>query len=508
MQNMKAQMMHSKVARLVYVAGTALIGAALLASCAPPGANVNNTQQRTATLENGTLTATVSATGNIEPEAEVRLSFQQAGTIAEVFFDESDAVKKGDVIARLDTTDLELALAQAQASLEQAKSTLDQAETTVENAKAQEVIANANYSRTLQASRPSEVTAAKAALDAAQASLDKLMAGPTTEDLASVEASLKNAEAAVKQAQSAYDRAYTRNPAGIGASPEALQLEQATNNYLSAKAQYDKVALGADAAQIKAAEQQVQSARAGYDKVARPARQFDIDQAEAQRQQALLQVRNAQTQVASARNQIKLAEIQLQQAQRKLDQASLKSPIDGVISTLNVKAGETAGAAVQQPAAIVVDTSKYHIDITVDEIDIAKVKEGQNVVVTLDSLPGVEVQGKVLRISPTSSTINGVVSYPVRVDVISSDAPMRSGMTANASIVLDKRENVLLAPNWAVRRDRDSGKTYLSLQGNNQTINEVEVKTGLRNDTFSEIVSGAKSGDVVVAPQTPNAFGQ
>ena len=485
----------------------AVIGALSLGACARPGAPAETAAQRVATLENGTLTATVSATGNIEPEAEVRLTFQQAGMVAEVFFDQGDAVKKGDVIARLDTADLELALAQAQASLEQAKNALIQAETAVENARIQEIIATANYSRTVSGARPSEVSAARAALAAAQANLDKLKAGPTPEDVAAAEAGLRNAEAALRQAQSAYDAAYARNPAGIGASPAALQLEQATNNYNSAKAQYDRAVKGADAAQIKAAEQQVQNARANLDKVLNPTRQFDLEQAEAQLQQASLQVKNAEVQVASARNQVRLAEIQVKQAQRRLDQATLKSPIDGVISALNVEVGEVVGVA-GQPAAVVVDLSKYHIDITVDEIDIAKVKVGQEVNVTLDSLPGVEVKGRVVRISPTSRLVNGVVSYDVRVDVASTDAELRSGMTANASIVLDRREGVLLAPNWALRRERNTGKTYLTVRTNDQQVREVEVKTGLRNDAFSEILSGAKAGDVVVAPSAPSILGQ
>ena len=70
-------------------------------------------------------------------------------------------------------------------------------------------------------------------------------------------------------------------------------------------------------------------------------------------------------------------------------------------------------------------------------------------------------------------------------------------MTANASIVLDRREDVLLAPNWAVRRDRQNGKTYLTAARPARDASEVEVKTGLRNDTFSEILSGADEGQVV-----------
>ncbi len=488
------------------IAQLLLAGGLLLTACARPGASGDAAAQRTARLETGTLTATVNATGNIEPEAEIRLSFQQAGTVAEVFFERGQAVKKGDIIAKLDTVDLELALAQAQASLEQAKNALLQAQSALENAKAQEIIATANYSRTVAGVRKSEIDAARAALAAAEANLAKLKAGPEPEDVAAAEAALRNAEAALRRAQSNYDAAYARNPAAIGAHPAALELEQATNNYNSAKAQYDRATKGADDAQIKAAEQQVMNAKANLDKLLNPARRFDIEQAEAQLQQARLQVRNAEVQIANAENQVRLAEIQVRQAQRRLDQAVLKSPIDGVIAAVNIKAGELVGAGAQ-PAVVVADLSRYHINITVDEIDIAKVKIGQEVNITLDSLPGVEVKGKVSRISPTSRLVNGVVSYDVRVDIEPTEAELRSGMTANASIVLERRSGVLLAPNWAIRRDRSTGKSFLTLQVGDQ-VTEVEVQTGLRNDTFSEILSGAKAGDVVVAPVAPSVLGR
>jgi HlyD family secretion protein len=481
-------------------------GGLLLAACARPGAPSDAATQRTARLETGTLVATVNATGNIEPEAEIRLSFQQAGTVAEVFFERGQAVKKGDVIAKLDTVDLELALAQAQASLEQAENALLQAQTAVDNARAQEIIATANYSRTVSGVRQSEISAARTALAAAEANLAKLKAGPEPEDIAAAEANLRNAEAALRRAQSNYDAAYARNPAGIGAHPAALELEQATNNYNAAKAQYDRATKGADDAQIKSAEQQVMNAKANLDKLLNPARRFDIEQAEAQLQQARLQVKNAEVQVANAENQVRLAEIQVRQAQRRLDQAVLKSPIDGVIAAINVKVGELVGVG-GPPAAVVVDISRYHINITVDEIDIAKVKLGQEVNIALDSLPGVEVSGKVSRISPISKLVNGVVSYDVRVDINPTTAELRSGMTANASIVLERRSDVLLAPNWAIRRDRSTGKAFLTLQAGDQ-LTEVEVKTGLRNDTFSEILSGAQAGDIVVAPAAPSVLGR
>lgn len=438
------------------------LAVALLAACSI-GGNNSAAPQRTATLEKGTLVATVSATGNIQPEEELKLSFEQPGTVLTVSVKAGDVVKKGDTLATLDSADLELAVAQVQASL---------------------VSANANYSRTVEGPRQADIDAAQAALNAANANYAKVKAGPQREDYADAEAALRNAEAQLKQAQGAYDRAYSANPAGIGGSPAALQLEQATNNYNAARSGYDRAAKGADQAQLSAALQQIQSARANLDRLKQPAKQFDIDQAEAQRRQV---------------------QIQLEQAERKLAQAVLVAPRDGVISALNVKAGEVVAA---QPVMTLLDLSQLHIDITVDEIDVAKIKPRQEVAVTLDALTDTELKGTIDRIAPTSTNVSGVVSYAVRVLLTKTDVPLKAGMTANASVVLDRRANVLLAPNWAIRRDKQNGKSYLTLQVDEKTSKEVEVKTGLRNDTFSEIVSGVSEGQVVLAPQATSLLNQ
>ncbi len=499
-----------------------LAAALTLSACTRPGADAagESASTRSATLELGDLTATVSATGNIQPEADVRLNFQTNGTVAEIKVKVGDRVKKGDLIAKLDTTDLELALSQAQAALEQAQASAKQAknavlnaDTAIEQARNQIMIATAAYSKTIGGVRNADVVAAQAALDAARANYDKLQAGPTREDIAAAEAALRNAEVALRQAQTAYDVAYRLNPAGIGAHPASTQLETATNNYNSAKAQYDRAAKGADAAQLASARQQIETARANLERTKSPALRFDIDQALAQIEQAKLQLKNAEIQKSNSQNQIDLsaiqvkqAELQVKAAERRLAQALLFAPSDGVVSAVTVDVGESSAG--QGAPFTLVDDSKYHIDITVDEIDIAKVKPGQDVVVTLDSLPGVEVKGKVERIAPTSTTINGVVSYQVRVLVENNaDGQLRAGMTANASIVLERRTGVLLAPNWAVRRDRNSGKAYLTFK-NGDTSTEREVTLGLRNDSASEVLDGAQRGDVVVAPTTPNLLGQ
>ena len=551
-----------------------LAGGLMLSACSRGNNTPSNTNQRTATIAKGSISASVNATGNIAPEGEVKLNFQTQGTVSEIKVKQGDKVKKGVVLALLDLTDLQIALAQAQTALVQAQAAAasaeaagEQADIAMLNAQAQQIIAQANYSRTVDGGvRPGDITAAQAAINAAQASYAratdrglkdadiraakatleaakanyaKVTAGPQREDYAAADAALKNAEAALRQAQASYDRAYKTNPAAIGASPAGLQLEQATNNYNSAKAQLDKASKAADNAQVQAAYQQVQSAQSNLDrlmnnsnenanaaaamqqmrsaqaqleKLRQPVRPYEIEQAKAQREQVVSQLKQAdvqkkqsEIQKQQADVQRQQAELQVRQAQRRIEQAALTAPTDGTVSVVNAKVGESAAGTAA--AVILLDDAVLHIDVTVDEIDIARIKVGQEVQLTLDALSGTAFVGKVDRIAPNSTLVNGVVSYPVRVVLTGNTAALKPGMTASSSILLEKRDNVLLAPNWAVRRDRKTNKSFITVKDGDKS-NEIEITTGLRNDQFTEVLSGLNEGQVVVAPVTPSAFGQ
>lgn len=443
--------------RTTWAALALAAGLAALSACGGmPGSAAGPlaASDRKATLARSALTSSVSATGNIQAESETRLAFQQPGRVAEVTVDVGSVVKKGDVLARLDTTDLNLALAQAQASL---------------------IAARSGYSRTVESARPADIKAAEAALNAANAGYNRVKQGADQADVDAALASVSKAEADLRSAQHAYDVAARYKPNTLGDNPVVAQLEQARNNLQAAQLQLQKATQGADNAQVASAVQQIQDARARLEKLKEPAQTFDVQSAEAQ---------------------LTRAELAVQQAQRRLDKAVLVAPLDGVVSSVSIDLGEMVGT---QPVLALVDNSQFHIDVKVDEIDVARVQPGQEVQVTLDALAGVEVKGSIDQIAPTSTTANGIVSYAVRIVLAPSDAPLRAGMTANAAIVLDRREGVLLAPNWAVRRQ--GGKSYLTVLGADGKSREVEVQVGARNDTQTEIVSGASEGQVVVSPQ-------
>jgi HlyD family secretion protein len=492
---------------------------------------------KTASLQRGSISQTVEATGAIASSNEARLSFQQAGVVETIGIKIGDSVKAGDVLATLQTIDLALGKQQAEAQLQQSKNN-------VRNAEQALIVAQANYSRTVQGTRDVDLKAAqagvqsaqanfervtrgqaadaksaKAAYDAAKANYDKVIAGPTAEDLAGLNAQLQNAEAALRSAQANYDRARRQDPAGIGAHPSALTLEQTTNAYTLAKANYDKSAKGADSAAIRAAEQQVASAQANYarfygatyaanksaaeqqiasaqasaERLSQPARDFDLSQLGAQIEQARIAIDNA-------RVAVKLNEIALAQADRRIEQATLRAPFGAVIGSVNARPGESVSSASPAGGVVVLaDTTGYHIGVTVDELDVANLRQGQPANVRVDALPGETFVGLVERISSTSTKLNGVVNYNVRVKLDQAGDKLKSGMSATTLIELARRENVLLAPSNALKIDPTTRKTLLTVRDGNQN-REVEVSIGLRDSNTVEILSGVDQDALIVLP--------
>jgi HlyD family secretion protein len=172
----------------------------------------------------------------------------------------------------------------------------------------------------------------------------------------------------------------------------------------------------------------------------------------------------------------------------------LIAPGDGTITMVGIKVGELSGG---QPAFVLTDLSQHHVDVTVDEIDIGRVAEGQPVTVTLDALPGEMLGGWVDMIADTAQLDTGVVTYKVTVRLHPTDAPLRVGMTANVDIVTEQRKGILLVPNRFVRIDRTTGQAFVDQLVGGE-VQSIEIQIGLRDETFSEVLAGLEAGDMVV----------
>lgn len=464
------------------------------------------------TIRRDTMLSTVNATGRIEPESEIQVDFGLSGVVAELLVERGQNVKKGTLVARLRTDDLELAIKRAEADLKRAQAQLDQlyqlpAEAEVAAARAELARARAQLDDLYAPADQKDMESAQAAAASARANLKRVLAGLDENEITVRAAALRRAEIALKQAQWAYDQvAYADS---VGASPQAAQLEQATIDYESARANYRLATQGAEEADIASAQAQVAQAESALDKLVRGPTGAEAATARAQVAQAeaalarLLKAPDA-GEVAVAQAAVDAALAAVDQAKINLVSALLVAPVDGTVTEVNVKVGEnsTAGRVL---GVVLSDLSAYHINVDIDEIDIGRVRRDQAVTIAVDAIPGIRFEGHISDIAarPGAGASGGIVAYQVTIALDTTDARLLTGMTADATIETDRLENVVVVPNRAVSIDRSSGEPkYTVLKVVKGGLRDrVEIELGLRNDTVSQVLAGLDEGDQVVISQ-------
>jgi multidrug resistance efflux pump len=393
-----------------------------------------------------TTSSVVSAEAFVTPARKVDLAFRAAGRVVEVPVKEGDQVQAGEVLARLDDTDQQLAVTQARSAVAQARAGLLQAQTavtqalaTLESANGAVASAQAQLAKVKAGPTQEVIAQSEAAVRTAQAHLNQVKTGARSEDVDAAAAALSKSEAALSQAQAEYDKiSWAGN---VGETPQALALQQATLDYTSAQAQYQKVTNGATAQEVEVARAEVNEAQAALAVVKAGPTPEDVAIAEAGVTQAQGQfsaaeagLANAQAARVAAQAALTNAQVTLQIAQQRLADFKIVAPYTGTVSLVSVDpdAFVTTGA----PVISLADTSTWYVKTDdLSEVDVVQVAIGQSVKVTVDALPGQELQGIVTGITPRSETKRGDVTYSVTIQLPNPrNSSLRWGMTAFADI--------------------------------------------------------------------------
>jgi HlyD family secretion protein len=487
---------------------------------------------RRATVERGELLVSVGATGSIVPKQEANLSFDVPGRVVKVWVETGDEVTAGDELARLDNTNLVFRTEQAEAALAAAQAQLDQlkagpreeelatAEAGLEAAQANVDSAKANLSELVRGPDEHQIAAAEANLHAAEASLwlstvqrEQIVEGASAAEIAAAEAELASAHRQQKVARDALDA--TRDSGDMAEEHARYNLFAADEAVKAAQAQLDRLLAGPTQSQIDsgdanlaivaarrdAAQAQLAQLQSGISAGQLEAARATVAAMTAQRDAAqaqldLLRAGADVHQVAAAQANVDQAQVTLDAAYVELDKTMLVAPFDGVVTALNVQVAQVT--PVNLPALTLADTLDLQFVVGVDEIDVARITEGQSVAISVDALPGAPIPGHVERIAPAASQLAGVVVYDVTIVLDKTDLPLRAGMSATADITVEEREDVLLVPNWAIRIDRGTGRTSVNLLRGG-IVEDVEVEIGVRGEDVSQVLSGLEVGDVVVA---------
>jgi multidrug resistance efflux pump len=334
----------------------------------------------------------LKAEGKLQPAQSVNLSFVTGGEVAEVLVKEGDAVKAGDVIARVKSDAQQAAVARAEADVAAAKAS------------------EAKYVEQL----PQQIAAAEAEIRSAEAQIAASAAKQNDPAaIAAAEAAVYQAKVSQQAAEDAYKTVLDKKLYGPTEEQARLVVETAKRNTQAAELRLKQLRSGlgvvATTAEIEAAQARLTAAQARLDQ---------------------LKAEATGTPNPTYAAAIQQAEAALQSARTAVADTELVAPLAGTIAQLNVKAGEAAAPGV--PVIVLADFSNWIIETNdLTEIKVPNVKVDQAVVVLFDALPDVELKGAVESIGTLYQTSSGDIVYPVKIKLIDTDPRLRWGMTAS-----------------------------------------------------------------------------
>ncbi|MFC2056232.1 HlyD family secretion protein [Chloroflexota bacterium] len=359
---------------IVLLLGLVLVGSI---SCSPVGADGQETLQKP--VEKGDLTVTVSGSGNIEISNELKLTFGVAGKVDKIYVEESDEVSEDDVLVKLETDALELALNETRVALNQAQVAYNQAQVAI--------------------------TQAEIALQTAEYELEQAQDPYTLSDVKAAEADVVIAKRDLDEVLLTLSK---YEPGTLGWESYQKVVSHAQSRLNAVEDNLDAMLSGTDNEEIAIKRLQVKGA-----------------------QQSL---ELTQQSLELAQQSVKLAEQSLKLAQKQLDEATITAPFDGIVATVGVDEGDTISTITT--IVHLIGPNSMELNIEVDEIDIPGVKLGQRAIIEIDALPDLSLEGKVSSISLLPTIETGLIMYDVKIEFnVPDGAVLRAGMSATADIV-------------------------------------------------------------------------
>jgi len=329
----------------------------------------------------------VVAEGKVVPVKGAALSFQVAGTVAEIPVNVGDRVDAGAVLARLDTKPFELQLAQAEANY---------------------AAAQAKHAQLKRGPTTQDATAAQQAVTSAEAAYTNLLRPPQN-DLIALKSDVDKAKAQVDRAQAAYDRIGGDSNPFANMTLERAALQTVWLDYQKAIALYNSRINPSDA-QIQQAIAGIQTAKSNLAKLTPTAEDL-----------------------AASEANVNAAKAARDLPADTLARAKLTAPFAGIVVAIEPNVGETV--AVGTPVVRVADTSNFQVETTdLTEINVVNVKEGDAATITLDAIPDLELTGKVASIKGFGENKQGDIVYTIVVKLDKQDPRLRWNMTAKVTI--------------------------------------------------------------------------
>jgi RND family efflux transporter MFP subunit len=514
--------------------------------------NKTTTQYITKKVEKGTLTQSISATGQVASDNQVDLKPEVSGKILNLRVKNGQDLKTGDIIAQIDATDALKNVRDAQNSLESAQLSLEKL------TQASDQLSLLQAKNNLEKSKEAKQTS--------QNNLDKDYEDSfnnisnTFLDLPTVMSGLQNILYSVEKTLNTNGQANVDFYSSIISQYDSLRADSFKNDaiskYASAKSAYDSnfndykivtrfsskdtiekllaetyettkkiseavkssnnlIQLYVDKLTEKnlipatlstthlnnlntytgLANSHLSSLLASQNALANDKQALvNADRTIEENQETLLKLQTGADplDIKSSELTIKLRQDALTDARISLSKYTIRAPFDGTLATLLVE----KGASVSSGSSLGSLIAKQQIaQISLNEVDVAKIKLGQKAILNFDAIDALSLTGTVAQIDTLGTTSQGVVSYTVKIAFDTQDNRIKPGMSVSASIITEVKQDILLVPNSAVKTQ--NGNAYVEILENG-TSAKINIQTGLANDTSTEIISGLTEGQEII----------
>lgn len=472
---------------------------------------------QTVSAEIGDLTATIGATGVVRANQTALLSWQTSGTVDTVNVKVSDEASRDQVLATLEQTSLPQSVILAQADLVSAQKALDdlmnsqlqQASALQAVEEAEQALKDARNPELLQAQAAEAIAQAQKAVENAERAVRWSKSPASQSKIDEAEAQVTLAKDSLDKANEKY-RPYAGRPednvtrAALLAEAAAAQqiYDAAVRQLNSLQGTASDTDIAVQEANLATAQAQLLEAQREWERVKDGPSEADIALLEAQLEDAQREYERVKD--GPDPDDIAVAEARVAAAQATVDMVRITAPFDGIVTAVDSKPGDQVAPGT--PAFRLDDVSHMLVDVQVSEVDINRIREGQDALLSFDAILNKEYQGVVNEVALVGTSNQGVVDFVVTVELIDPDEDVKPGMTAAVNIIVDQLDNVLLVPNRAVRVEEGERVVYVLKDGQPEPV---AIQLGSSSETVSEVIGGdIEVGDPIILNPPSTFFNQ
>ncbi|MBX4210808.1 efflux RND transporter periplasmic adaptor subunit [Candidatus Parcubacteria bacterium] len=469
-------------------------------------------------VERTGISETVSLTGSTASIQSVSLSFANSGTVTHIYSTVGKKVTAGTLLAELNTADLAAALRQAEATVQSQKARLLGLQTgsrpeDIASSQASYDKANQDLANLYNSVNDTSTDSYTKANDAVRTELFTFFSsGDSSQPVLNYQTSNNSAKLSAEATRVAARDAlndWQKELSTLSATTRQTDLENTLTadisrlnvikNFLQAvsdtlTSNLDTTTLTTNKTHVFTAMTEVNTASKNLNTLSQNIASQKLTVTQLKAALDLKRAGSSPTDISAQQAEVSQAEAGVQSARARLQNSRIVAPISGTIAQFDAKIGQLATAGTTLIS--ITGNGGFEVTAGVSETDIGKIALNDHVKMTLDAFPNETFNGHITYIAPAETVTQGVVNYEVKISFDKNDSRLKSGLTSNIVIETNRKENVLVLPQYAILVN-DTG-TFVQTVENGKTIDH-RVTLGIQDENGNvEILNGVTDGEEVL----------